>query len=63
MGKFDSSEAILDNFGLFTEIFVYIKNPCACSSLSSERVNDTLKLAGFMPLTGFFVTSSTNEAL
>ena len=29
----------------------------------AQRVNDTLKLAGFMPLTGFFVTSSTNETL
>ena len=34
-----------------------------CSGLSSERANNTLTSAGFIPLTNFFVTSSANQAL
>ena len=71
MGIFDSfsnsssSEAILDNFWLFTEIFVYIS--MGWSELREreerERVNDTLTSAGFISLTSCCVTSSANQAL
>ena len=53
MGKFDnlnnscSSEVILDNFGLFTEIFLYLNNPLRMFELR-EKDNDTLTSAGFM---------------
>ena len=74
MGIFDSfsnsssSEAILDNFWLFTEIFVYIS--MWWSELRErekererKRANDTLTSACFISLTRCCVTSSANQAL
>ena len=60
ISNFSRSQAILDQLGQVTEIFVCIHNP---SERERERENDTLTSAGFLQLTSCFANSSAKQAL